>query len=148
MNQSKTNQPETARFAGGVGERLAADARTVEHADDYLKELKSQVDAILDPATAATCGYITPSAEIHVRQLQLSYWKTRNALYELVYDIWRDIERLDRATPEQFLVALAAASLLVDAARFLARKVSSLRCHSPQAGRARHCAWHSAANVR
>ena len=87
-----------------------------------MKELKSQVDAILDPATAATCGYITPSAEIHVRQLQLSYWKTRNALYELVYDIWRDIERIDRATPEQFLVALAAASLLVDAARFLREK--------------------------
>ncbi len=122
MNLSKTNQSETALFAGGVSEQLAADARTVEQADDYLRDLKSQADSIFDPAIAATCGYITPSAEIQVRQLQFSYWKTRNALYELVYDIWRDIERLDRATPEQFLVALAAASLLVDAARFLREK--------------------------
>ena len=105
-----------------VRDQLAADARTVAQADEYLQELKSQADAIFDPAAVASHGYITPSGEIHLRQLQFSYWKTRNALYELVYDIWRNIERLDRATPQQFLVALAAASLLVDAARFLREK--------------------------
>jgi hypothetical protein len=124
MNHSKAIHAGTVTpdSRGFMSDQLAADARTVEQTDDYLRDLKSQVDAIFDPAAAATRGYITPSTEIYVRQLQFSYWKTRNALYELVYDIWRDIERLDRATPQQFLVALAAASLLVDAARFLREK--------------------------
>ena len=100
-------------------EQLTAAARTVVQLDDYLQDLKRQALAIFDPAVVADRGYITPSGELAIRHLQLSYWKTRNALFELVYDIWRDVERLDRATPQQFLVALAAAALLVDAARFL-----------------------------
>ncbi|HEY3392297.1 MAG TPA: hypothetical protein VGK58_06305, partial [Lacipirellulaceae bacterium] len=124
MNDSKTISRETATpaLSADIRDQLAADARTVAHADEYLQELKSQADSIFDPAAVASRGYITPTAEIQIRQLQFSYWKTRNALYELVYDIWRDIERLDRATPQQFLVALSAASLLVDAARFLREK--------------------------
>jgi hypothetical protein len=121
MTQSETVDREST--APGVerlsSEQLAAEARTVAHADEYLRDLKSQATSIFDPAAAAARGHITPSTEVQIRQLQFSYWKTRNALYELVYGIWRDIERLDRATPEQFLIALAAASLLVDAARFL-----------------------------
>jgi hypothetical protein len=100
-------------------EQLAAAAQTVAQLGDYLQDLKQQVLAIFDPAAVAARGYITPSEEILVRQLQLSYWKARNALLELVYDVWRDVESLDRATPQQFLVALAAAAVLVDAARFL-----------------------------
>jgi len=100
-------------------EQLAAAAQTVAQLGDYLPELKAQALAMFDPAAVAARGYITPSEELQVRQLQLSYWKTRNALFELVWDIWRDIERIDRATPQQFLVALAAAALLVDAARFM-----------------------------
>jgi hypothetical protein len=124
MNHSTAIHRErpTPDSPGVASDRLAADARTVAQADEYLQELKAQSESIFDAAAVATRGYITPSAEIQVRQLQFSYWKTRNALYELVYDIWRDIERLDRATPQQFLVALAAASLLVDAARFLREK--------------------------
>jgi hypothetical protein len=124
MNHSTTIHRESAtpESRGVASAQLAADARTVAQADAYLQELKSQAEAIFDAPAIASRGYITPSAEIQVRQLQFSYWKTRNALYELVYDIWRDIERLDRATPQQFLVALAAASLLVDAARFLREK--------------------------
>lgn len=100
-------------------EQLAAAARTVAQLGDYLEDLKRQALALFDPAAITSRGYITPSGEMAVRQLQLSYWKTRNALFGLVYDIWGDMERLERATPQQFLVALAAASLLVDAARFL-----------------------------
>jgi hypothetical protein len=124
MNDSKTIRRETATpdLPADIRDQLVADARTVAHADAYLQELKSQADSVFDPAAVASRGYITPTAEIQIRQLQFSYWKTRNALYELVYDIWRDIERLDRATPQQFLVALAAASLLVDAARYLREK--------------------------
>lgn len=102
-----------------TNDQIAAAAHTVVQLSDYLAELKAQALSPFDPVTIAARGYITPSEEVHVRQLQLSYWKTRSALLELVYDVWRDIERLDRATPQQFLVALAAAALLVDAARFL-----------------------------
>jgi hypothetical protein len=100
-------------------EQLAAAAQTVAQVGDYFAELKAQALAIFSASQADSRGYITPSKEVLLRQLQLSYWKARNALYELVWEIWRDIERIDRATPQQFLVALAAASLLVDAARFL-----------------------------
>jgi hypothetical protein len=100
-------------------EQLAAAAQTVAQLSDYFTELKSQALAIFDASRAETRGYITPSKEILVRQLQLSYWKARSALYELVWEAWRDIEPIDRATPQQFLVAFAAAAVLVDAARFL-----------------------------
>jgi Permuted papain-like amidase enzyme, YaeF/YiiX, C92 family len=100
-------------------EQLAAAAQTVAHLGEYFQDLKRQALAIFEPGAAAARGYITPSEEIKIRQLQLSYWKTRNALFELVDDVRRDVECIDRATPQQFLVALAAAALLVDAARFL-----------------------------
>ena len=100
-------------------EQLTAAGQTVIHLADYLQELKSQAAAIFDPAAITTRGYITPSNELQIRQLQLSYWKSRNALLELIWEVWRDIERIDRATPQQFLVALASAAVLVDSARFL-----------------------------
>jgi hypothetical protein len=100
-------------------EQLLAAARTVEQLDSFLQDLRRQASAISNPAALGKRAYITPTDELAIRHFQLAYWKARNALYELVYDIWRDIERLDQATPQQFLVALAAAALLVDAARFL-----------------------------
>jgi hypothetical protein len=100
-------------------EQFDSAARTVAQLGEYLDELKGQALAIFDRSTVESRGYITPSAEVRLRQLQLSYWKARNALYELVFEVWREIERIERAAPQQFLVALAAASLLVDAARFL-----------------------------
>jgi hypothetical protein len=100
-------------------EQLTAAEETVTQLGDYLQELQAQVAQKFRPEAIVARGYVTPSEEIQVRQLQLSYWKTRNALFELVWDIWRSIERIDRATPQQFLIALAAAALLVDAARFL-----------------------------
>jgi hypothetical protein len=100
-------------------DQLTAAAQTVAQLGDYLQELQAQVHKSFKSEIITARGYITPSEEMQVRQLQLSYWKTRNALFELVWDIWRSIERIDRATPQEFLVTLAAAALLVDAARFL-----------------------------
>ncbi len=100
-------------------DQLTAATQTVVQLADYLEELKAQARSIYDPAAVGQRGYITPTEELSIRQLQFSYWKARNALFELVFDIWRDIQRIDRATPQQFLVALAAAAVLVDAARFL-----------------------------
>jgi hypothetical protein len=100
-------------------EQLTAAARTVVQLDDYLQDLKGHALALTATRLAESRGYITPTDEQTIRHLQLSYWKARNALFELVYDIWRDVEQLDRTTPQQYLVALSAAALLVDAARFL-----------------------------
>lgn len=100
-------------------EQLVAAAHTVLNLGQYLQELKAQALAIYDPAAVSAKGYITPSQEMQVRQLQLSYSKARIALLELIAEIRHDARDIDRATPQQFLVALAAAALLVDAARFL-----------------------------
>ena len=100
-------------------EQLTSAAQTVVELGKYLDDLKAQAREIYDPVLVTARGYITPSEEIHLRHLQLSYWKVRNALFELVDEIWQDTEQIERATPQQFLVALAAAAILVDAARFL-----------------------------
>lgn len=100
-------------------DQLTAATQTVVQLADYLEGLKTQALSVYDPADVARRGYITPTGELAIRQLQLSYWTSRNALLELILDIWRDIERIDRASPAQFLVALASAAVLVDAARFL-----------------------------
>ena len=100
-------------------EQFTSAAQTVMELSRYLAELKVQALAIYEPQIVAARGYITPSEETQLRHLQHSYWKARSALYELVYDTWREVERIDRATTQEFVVCLAAAALLVDAARFL-----------------------------
>jgi hypothetical protein len=107
-------------------DQLTAAARTVVQLDDYLQQLKAQALATYKPDAVATRGYITPREELLIRQLQLSYWKTRTALLELVNDLRAETPRLDQATPQQFLVGLAAAALLVDAARWLRESFHSV----------------------
>jgi hypothetical protein len=102
-----------------TNEQLKSAALTVVDLSRSLADLKTQALAIYDPAAVAARGYITPSEEAELRHLQVSYFMVRSALFELLFDIWPRAERIDLATPEQFLIALAAAALLVDAARFL-----------------------------
>lgn len=103
-------------------EQLVAAAEAVVQAAEYMRDLQGVVLAKFRPAEIAARGYITPSEELQIRQLQLSYWKARSALFELVWEIRRNVERVDRAMPQEFLTALAAAAVLVDAARFLRRQ--------------------------
>lgn len=98
---------------------LLAAARTVIQIDDYFTQLKSEAAAIFDAVKVAEVGYVTASQELAVRQLQLSYWKSRVALLELIGEIRGRVQRPEAATPEEFLIALAAAALLVDSARYL-----------------------------
>jgi hypothetical protein len=100
-------------------EQLSAAAQTVVQLGDYLENLKAEVLKIFQPTVVATRGYITSSEELQVRQLQLSYWKTRNALLEQLDEIRQGVVSLDQATPHEFVIAFADAVLLVDAARFL-----------------------------
>ncbi|BBO30468.1 YiiX/YebB-like N1pC/P60 family cysteine hydrolase [Lacipirellula parvula] len=99
--------------------QLLAAARTVIQIDDYFTQLKSEAAAIFDAVKVAEVGYVTASQELAVRQLQLSYWKSRVALLELIDEIRGRVHRPEAATPEEFLIALAAAALLVDSARYL-----------------------------
>ena len=68
-------------------------------------------------------------------RLHLSYAKSRMALLELVAEIRREAEALDHATPQQFLVTLASAALLVDAARFTSVRPNAR--NRPRGGRYR-----------
>ena len=102
-------------------QQLAAAANTVVEIDEFFAQLKEQALEFYAPEALVTRGYITPSQELSVRQLQLAYWKTRLALLELINELRAGGQRPDQATPEQFLVGLAAAALLVDAARWLRR---------------------------
>lgn len=100
-------------------QRFLAATRTVLELGEHFDSLKTRALEIFEPATVAARGYVTPSKESQIRHLQLSYWKARLALYELVDETRREVTQLDQATPQKFLVCLAAAALLVDAARFL-----------------------------
>jgi hypothetical protein len=98
-----------------------AAAATVVELHEYLEQLKAHALSLYGPEALAARGYITPSQELALRQLQLGYWKSRLALLEIVDEIRAATPRPELARPEQFLVALAAAAVLVDAARWMRR---------------------------
>jgi hypothetical protein len=100
-------------------EEITAGARTVNHLGDYFEELKQAAHELIQGAWASGRGYFTPSGEEAVRRLQVSYWKSRAALFDVVGSFRQDRELAEEPWPDAFLVAFGAAVLLVDAARFL-----------------------------
>jgi hypothetical protein len=100
-------------------ESIKSCARTVAHLATYFEELKQTARGLRDQFAARQRGYFTPSEDEAVRRLLISYWQARNALFDLVVS-YRDYATLPAdVRPAAFLVAYAAAILLVDAARFL-----------------------------
>ncbi|HEV3023586.1 MAG TPA: YiiX/YebB-like N1pC/P60 family cysteine hydrolase [Pirellulales bacterium] len=100
-------------------EQIEARARTVAHMAVYLDELKAKARDLLAHGRAGERGYFTPSEDEAVRQLLISYWQSRSALFELVLSCRDDVSTPGALRPAAFLVAFAAAALLIDAARFL-----------------------------
>jgi hypothetical protein len=100
-------------------EEITAGARTVSHLADYFEELKQAAQELIAGARASGRGYFTPGEEEAVRRLQISYWKSRAALFEVVGSFRQDTKLSEELRPDAFLVAFGAAVLLVDAARFL-----------------------------
>jgi hypothetical protein len=100
-------------------EEITAGARTVSHLAEYFEELKQAAHELIKAARASGRGYFTPGEEEAVRRLQISYWKSRAALFEVVGSFRQDTELAEELRPDAFLVAFGAAVLLVDAARFL-----------------------------
>lgn len=100
-------------------EQIAAAARTVVHLSQYFTELKGRAEPSLQAAQAQRRGYFTPSEDEAVRHLLVSYWQSRNALFDLVISFRDDTSLSAELRPAAFLVAFAASTLLVDAARFM-----------------------------
>ncbi len=98
-------------------------AESVVELARYLDELKGH--ALTAPATGAIIqrGFLNPEEELALRQLQISYWQSRNALLEIIYSVGTNVPQQGPEPGDQqhqsFLIAFAAAALLVDAARFL-----------------------------
>ena len=100
-------------------DELQAQARSVTHLATYLEELRCAAQQLREFATVRERGYFSPSEEEAARQLLVSYWMARAALYEVML-AYRDAVDIPPALrPTRFLIAYAAAILLVDAARFL-----------------------------
>ncbi|MHC4176904.1 MAG: YiiX/YebB-like N1pC/P60 family cysteine hydrolase [Planctomycetota bacterium] len=100
-------------------EQTTAGARTVAHLATYFEELKQAARELIEAARASGRGYFTPGEEEAVRRLQVSYWQSRAALFEVIGSFRQDSELKEELRPDAFLVAFGAAVLLVDAARFL-----------------------------
>ncbi len=100
-------------------DEILAGARTVAHMSVYFEELKAAALELAVQVPAQDRGYFRPAEEDRARGLLVSYWQSRNALFELIAGLRRDHRPDDPEHPAAFLVAFAAAVLLVDAARFL-----------------------------
>jgi len=106
---------------------LLRTAESIVELERYLQELKER--AVSAPAIAAIVrrGYLKPNEELALRQMQLSYWQCRNALLEIV-DGTEEVDLYDdEFRPEPFLVAFGAATLAVDAGRFLRERYHRAR---------------------
>src|SRR5687768_133345 len=99
-------------------EELESGLRTVVQMAEYFRELKSRAALIAVRITPQERGYFTTVEEDDTRAVPVSYWQARNALFELITSFRNDSELDDASRREAFLIAFAAALLLVDAARF------------------------------
>lgn len=100
-------------------EELESGLRTVVQMAAYFRELKSRAAHIAERITPQERGYFTSLEEDDTRPVLVSYWHARNALFDLITSFQDDDELDDASRREAFLIAFAAALLLVDAARFL-----------------------------
>lgn len=100
-------------------EQITAGARTVTAVARHFAELSAGARHLLSTLAVSKRGYFTPTEDEEVRHLLVSYWQARNALIELVYQFKDDRELREEQRPAAFLVAFAAALVLIDAARFL-----------------------------
>ncbi len=94
-------------------------AATVINVAQHFSRLKDRATRLTDQIQAEDRGFFTPTEDEQTRHLLISYWQSRNALFELV----SSFHQVDRFEPEQrplaLMIAYAGALVLVDVARFL-----------------------------
>ncbi|MDP7254816.1 MAG: YiiX/YebB-like N1pC/P60 family cysteine hydrolase [Planctomycetota bacterium] len=98
---------------------FSAEARTVVHLTEHLSRLKSRAQEMSNKFSASQRGYFTPTEEDDALHLLVSYWQTRNALFELIHSLGAQDEDPEGWPADAFVIAFAAALALVDAARFI-----------------------------
>ena len=97
--------------------------RAVVHLAATLESLKSQANLLVESISTEEQGHFTPDQEYQVLSLLIVYWQSRNALLEVVTSLRKDEELYGPEGERTFLIAFAAALILVDAARFLRETV-------------------------
>lgn len=107
-------------FASKENEALFEKAvRTVNSVNLQFTELKERAEAMAAYASQMDRTYFTPSEDESIRQVLITYWQLRSALFELVYEL-RIAGRDKRNDYDQlFFAGYAGALVLLDAARFL-----------------------------
>ncbi len=94
-------------------------ARTVNSVYSQFAELKQRAEVMAAYASKMDRDYFTPSEDESIRQVLITYWQLRSALFELVYEL-RTAGRDKRNDYDQlFFAGYAGALVLLDAARFL-----------------------------
>lgn len=92
----------------------------------FMRELQEQVMALRRSAEVESRGFFTPSEEEQARHLHVSYWQTRSALFELIYSVQDEFKERTEYAERAFLIAFAAALLMIDAARFLSENFDDI----------------------
>jgi hypothetical protein len=98
---------------------LTHGAATVINVAQHFSRLKDRATGLIEQIDAEERGFFTPTEDEQTRHLLISYWQSRNALFELV----SSFHQVDRFEPDQrplaLTIAYAGALVLVDVARFM-----------------------------
>ncbi len=98
---------------------LTHGAATVINVAQHFSRLKDRATELTEQINAEDRGFFTPTEDEQTRHLLVSYWQSRNALFELV----SSFHQVDRFEPDQqplaLMIAYAGALVLVDVARFI-----------------------------
>ena len=98
---------------------LTQGAATVINVAQHFARLKDRATGLIEQIDAEERGFFTPTEDEQTRHLLISYWQSRNALFELV----SSFHQVDRFEPDQrplaLTIAYAGALVLVDVARFM-----------------------------
>lgn len=102
-----------------VSQNLNHEIAAVLSLAGHFRELKSRALGLLSEFEASERGFFTPTEDEQTRQLLVSYWHSRNALADLVLNVYRESIQDGARKQELLTVAYAGALVLVDGARFL-----------------------------
>lgn len=100
-------------------EELVLGAATVVNLSEHFVQLKEQATELIQSFHASERGYFTPSEDEQTRHLLVSYWQSRNALFELINSFHNADRFTDSERALALLVSYSGALVLVDVARFL-----------------------------
>ena len=97
---------------------LTHGAATVISIAQHFDRLKDRAVDLIEKIDAEERGFFTPTEDEQTRHLLISYWQSRNALFELVSSFHQVKRFKSDQQPLALMVAYAGALVLVDVARF------------------------------